>query len=146
MTLIKNNHRDIKEFIPRNLTDIIDNLFNEVSDAGVASTKFFPAADVAETEKNYEIHLALPGMKKEEIKIELHEGKLTVSGERKFEKDETGKKYYRLETQFGVFNRSFYLPDNIDGSSIEAAYSEGILTLIVPKDAKKSTRSTIAIF
>jgi HSP20 family protein len=142
MTLVKNNH-EAKEFIPRTFSDIIDNFFNETSSKVV---KFLPSVDVVEDEKTYEIHVAIPGIKKEEIKIEFQEGKLSISGERKFEKHENnGKKYHTVETQYGAFKRSFYLPDNIDFEKINAEYIDGILKITVPKDQKKITKTTIEV-
>src|ERR1700712_5377865 len=98
MTLVKTNP-NVKEFIPTSFTDIIDNFFKDsVTDAN--ALKFLPKVDVAEDEKKYEIHLALPGIQKENINIDLQDGKLTISGERKFEKREDGKKYHTIETQY----------------------------------------------
>lgn len=142
MTLVTNNHQT-KEFIPRTFSDIIDNFFNETNSKVV---KFLPSVDVVEDEKNYEIQVAIPGIKKEEIKIEFQEGRLSISGERKFEKHEnSGKKYHTVETQYGAFKRSFYLPDNIDFEKISAEYTDGILKITVPKDQKKIARTTIEV-
>lgn len=143
MTLVKNNH-DVKEFIPRTFSDIIDNFFNDTVGSGKI-VKFLPGVDVAEGEKNYEIHVAIPGMKKEEIKIEFQEGKLTISGERKLEKEESGKKYHTIETQYGAFQRSFYLPDNVYVEGIEASYTDGILKVNIPKDERKIAKATIQV-
>jgi HSP20 family protein len=145
MTLLKNNHHDVKEFTPKTFTDIIDNLFNDAVAPASKVVKFLPAADVIETEKQYEICLAIPGVKKEEIKIEYQDDKLTISGERKFDNEQNGKKYYTVETLYGTFNRSFYLPDNISPDKIEAEYVDGILKLFIPKDEKKIAKTTIQI-
>ena len=144
MTQVKNNH-DVKEFIPRTFSDIIDNFFNDT----VGTTKvvkFLPSVDIVEGEKNYEIHVAIPGVNKEEVKVEFQEGKLTVSGERKLVRDESGaKKYHTVETQYGAFQRSFYLPDNINVEGIAAEYVNGILVVNIPKDEKKIAKATIQI-
>ncbi|MBX9852262.1 MAG: Hsp20/alpha crystallin family protein [Cytophagaceae bacterium] len=137
---------EVKEFIPKTFTDIIDNLFNDtLGNVSNKVLKFLPGADIVEGEKNYEIHLAIPGMNKEDIRIEFQDGKLTISGERKFEKEEQGKKYYTVETQYGAFQRSFYLPDNINLEAIDASYEAGILKLNIPKDEKKIAKTTIQV-
>jgi HSP20 family protein len=142
MTQVKNNH-DVKEFIPRSFTDIIDNFFNETIQNS-ATVNFLPRVDITESEKQYEIQLALPGFKKEEIKIDFQEGKLTVAGERKFEKIE-GKKYHTIESQYGSFKRSFQLPDKVNHEGIEAEYLNGILIITLPKDEKKIAKASINI-
>ena len=142
MTLVKNNH-DVKEFIPRSFTDILDNFFNESLETG-KSFRYIPSVDIIEDEKYFEVYLSLPGLKKEEIKVEIEERKLTVSGERKFEKQE-GKKYHTIETRFGNFKRSFYLPDTIQSDAIQAEFIDGILKISLPKDEKKTGKTTIEI-
>ncbi len=83
------------------------------------------------------MQLAVPGVKKEDFKVELDQDRLTISGERKLSK-ETGNDHFRsIETQYGSFSRTFVLPDDIDGKKIEAKYEDGILRVIVPKDEKK---------
>lgn len=143
MTLVKNNSH-VQEFIPTSFTDIIDNFFKD-SVSGNSVLKFLPKVDVAEDDKKYEIHLALPGLSKEDIKIELQDGKLTISGERKFANNEDGKKYHTVETQYGAFQRSFYLPDKASSEGIDAAFNNGILTVLIPKDEKKLARTSIQV-
>lgn len=143
MTLVKNNG-SVKEFIPTSFTDIIDNFFKDsVADSSVL--RFLPKVDIAEDEKKYEIHLAVPGIQKENIKIDLQDGKLTISGERKFEKSEDSKKYHTVETQYGAFQRSFYLPDKASSEGIEATYNDGILTVNIPKDERKLAKTSIQV-
>ena len=145
MTLVKNNP-ELNGFIPTSFTDIIDNFFKEsVSSNDTKVLKFFPKVDIVEEEHKYEIHLAVPGMKKEEFKIDLAEGKLLISGERKLEKSEDSKKYHILETQYGAFQRAFYLPDKANVDAIEAAYNDGILLITIPKDEKKIAKATIQV-
>jgi HSP20 family protein len=107
--------------------------------------KFIPTADIAEDEKAYHIAIALPGVKKEEVKIELNEGILSVSGEKKLEKEENGKKYHAVESYYGIFNRSFKLPGDANAEAIEAEYKDGILSIAVPKQEEKAAKSTIQI-
>jgi HSP20 family protein len=142
MTLVKNNG-DIKEYIPRTFTDILDNFFNETMERG-RSVHNIPSADIIEDDRNYEVYLSLPGLKKEDIKVEVEQKKLIISGERKFEKQE-GKKYYTLETSYGSFKRSFYLPETINIEGIQAEFTDGILKISLPKDEQKTGKSTIEI-
>jgi HSP20 family protein len=80
-------------------------------------------------------------MKKEEIKINVHEDVLSISGERKYEKEETGKKYHRVERAYGSFVRSFTLPEDADGSKINAEYKEGVLKIHLPKSEKAKPKA-----
>jgi HSP20 family protein len=106
---------------------------------------FVPKVDIIEREKAFEIHLAVPGMSKEDFKIDLKENVLTISGERKL-KGETEDKHFRsVETQYGAFGRSFVLPENTDAAKIEAKYTDGILEVLVPKDEKKLLKTTIKV-
>ncbi|HBQ59411.1 MAG TPA: heat-shock protein Hsp20, partial [Balneolaceae bacterium] len=83
----------------------------------------------SETDNSFEIEVALPGMKKDDINIDLDNGRLTISGERTFENEESNKNYHRLESGFGSFSRSFQLPDSIDEESINAKYENGVLDI-----------------
>ena len=115
-----------------------NNVSNRVS-------RFRPDVDVFENDKSYEIHVAVPGMNKDDFKLDIKEGQLTISGERKFEKKMEEKNYHSVETQFGSFVRSFNLPDHVDASKIAAEYNNGILEIVVPKDVKKTLASTIKV-
>lgn len=92
-----------------------------------------PAVNVAETEKEFKLEVAAPGMKKEAFKVEIKEGVLYISAETKFEKEEKEENYMRKEFSFRSFKRSFYLPENVREDSILANYQDGILYLTLPK-------------
>ncbi len=143
MALVKNNG-DVKEFIPTSFTDLIDNFFNDAASNGTKALRFQPGVDIVEEENKYAIQLTLPGMKKEDIKIDLHEGKLSVSGERKFVREEN-KKYHSVQTNYGAFERSLYLPDNAKPEAIEAEYIDGVLIVSIPKDEKKIYKASIQV-
>ena len=143
MTLLRYN-RNFDELGNSNFSSMLDRFFNE-SVRGTAVAQFTPQVDIAETEKQFEIELAVPGLKKEDIKINLEEGKLSISGERKLEKEEKGKNFHARETHYGAFSRSFYLPDTVNAEKIEAQYTDGILHVTVPKDEKKVTKRLIAV-
>jgi HSP20 family protein len=94
---------------------------------------WMPLADITEDEKEYLIKAELPELKKEDVKVTVENGVLTISGERKFEKEEKKKKYHRVERGYGTFVRSFTLPDDADGNKIKAEFKNGVLTVHLPK-------------
>ena len=95
-----------------------------------------PLADITEDDKEYIIKAELPDVKKEDVKVTVENGVLTISGERKFEKEEKKKKYHRVERAYGSFMRSFSLPDQGDASKVKAAFKNGMLTVHLPKSEK----------
>jgi Molecular chaperone (small heat shock protein) len=134
----------LDDFAPTSFNHLIDRFFGEsISRSGGSAYSFVPKVDIIEDEKAFEIHLAVPGMNKDEFKIDLKENRLTISGERKFVREE--KKFRLTETQYGAFSRAFALPDNVDAEKIEAKYSNGILELVIPKDEKKFLKTTIKV-
>ena len=92
-----------------------------------------PAADISETDKEYLVKAELPGVKRDDVKVNLEDGVLTIEGERKYEKDDKDEKSHRVERFFGTFSRSFSLPDNVDAKSIRAETKDGVLNVHVPK-------------
>lgn len=134
MTLVRYN-RPNRNVRSKNFSDIMDEFFNDVVRSNRDS--FVPGIDISETDEQFLISAELPGMKKEDIEISLDNGRLSISGERKFEKEEEGKKFHRVETSYGSFNRSFQLPDNVDEESIEATYENGLLNISINKAEDK---------
>ena len=98
-----------------------------------AVAEWAPVVDIIEEERAYVIKAELPEMKKEDVHVQLEGGVLTITGERKIEKDEKTRKYHRVERAYGVFARSFELPENIDANKVSASYKEGVLTVAVAK-------------
>ena len=92
-----------------------------------------PAVDIGETNNAYLITADLPGLTKDEIKINYQDGVLTIHGEKQQEKEEKNKNYHRIERSYGVFERSFRLPSRIAADKIDAKYKDGVLTLTLPK-------------
>ena len=136
----------LDDFVPTTFNNLIDRFLNDtISRAGGAALSFVPKADIAEHDKAYEIQIAVPGLNKEDIKIDLNENVLTISGERKLNKEQKEKNFHALETQYGAFSRSFVLPEHIDATHINAKYDNGILEIIVPKDEKKTLKTTIKV-
>ncbi len=139
MTLIKYKPND---YVPGTFGSFFDRFFNDDFYNG---NKYSPTVDVAETEKEFEIQFHIPGMKKDDININVENDRLTVSGERKFESEKKEKNYHKVESHYGTFSRSFYLPDSVNAEKIDASYKDGILTVTVPKDGKKESKRTISI-
>lgn len=100
-----------------------------------------PAVDIAEDDKEYIIKAELPEVRKEDVKVTVANGELSITGERKFEKEEKGKKYHRVERAYGSFLRSFSLPEAVDGTKVEAQFKDGMLTIHLPKDEKAKPKT-----
>jgi len=96
-------------------------------------TVWSPRVDLAESEDGYEVKAELPGLKKEEIKVEVHDQVLTLTGEKKNEEKSDTKNYHRVERTYGRFERSFRLPKEVKSDEIKAKYNNGILTIDIPK-------------
>jgi HSP20 family protein len=100
-----------------------------------------PSVDIAETPEAFQIKAELPEVKKEDVKIHVEDGVLSISGERKQEKEEQNKKWHRVERSYGSFVRTFTLPANIDEAKIRAEYKDGVLTMQLPKSATAKPKS-----
>ena len=92
-----------------------------------------PSVDVSETDDDYRIKVELPGVNKQDVKVSIHEGVLTIQGERKFESEEKNRKYHRVEREYGRFARSFVLPENVDETSVDASHTDGLLIVTLGK-------------
>jgi len=141
MSIIRYNPND---FVPSTFSSIVDRFFNE-SLARTGGSSFVPRVDVIENENAYEVHVAAPGLNKEDFKIEINDNALTVSGERKLSNEKKDRNYHAIETQYGSFSRSFTLPENADGAKVSARYNNGILELTIPKDEKKVLKQVIKV-
>ncbi len=103
----------------------------------------FGRADLSKTDEGYELQIDLPGMKKDDIKVDLSDGVLTVSGERSDEREDERKGYYLSERSFGRIQRSFRVPASVKSEDIKARFRDGVLTLSMPRteEARKNQRS-----
>jgi len=131
----------------RDLQREVDSIFDQFFGRGEddeTSTVWAPRTDLSETDEAFRIRLDVPGMKKEDITVNLQNNTLTVSGERSSERTEEGEEYVRVERAFGNFHRTFTLPDAVDQENVEASYEDGVLTINVPK-TDTSTRRQIEI-
>jgi len=126
-----------------NFRSVLNDLFDE--NHGRLPTqprisKWYPAVDVLESKDSYLIRAELPGMKKEDIKVEVKDGALVLSGERKSEKPAEGVEYRHVERVAAKFWRSFSLPETAKQDGIEATYKDGILEVRVPKAEEAKPR------
>jgi HSP20 family protein len=102
----------------------------------IAVPEWSPLVDISEDDKEYLIKVELPDVKKEDVKVTAQEGTLTIMGERKFEQEEKGRKYHRVERAYGSFGRSFSLPDDASPAKVTAEFKDGMLTVHLVKDEK----------
>jgi len=101
-----------------------------------ANEKFLPSIDLAENADSYEVAVDLPGLKPEEVKVELHEGQLVISGKRELSNERKEKNYHYVERSSGSFLRSVTLPGEVDHDKIDAQYENGVLRIKLPKSVK----------
>ena len=94
-----------------------------------------PAVDVKETDNSFVLSADIPGLTKKDIKVNVANGKLSISGERTYETDQENDNYHYRERRFGTFDRSFKLPDTVDEEKISASFKNGILIVALPKHA-----------
>lgn len=92
-----------------------------------------PRVDISETDEAFTIKAEVPGINRDDVKINIEDHVLSIHGESKQEKEQEGKKYHRVERFYGSFNRSFALPQNVDEDRIEANFKDGLLSLTIPK-------------
>ena len=100
-----------------------------------------PLVDIVEDENEYRIKAELPAMKKEDVRLTVDNGVLTISGERRYEQEEKREKHHRIERAYGSFVRSFSLPEDADGSKVTADYKDGVLHMHLPKSEKAKPKS-----
>ncbi len=104
-------------------------------------SQWSPLVDISEDDKEYVVKAELPGFKKEDVKLSVEDHVVSISGERKFEKEEKGERYHRIERAYGHFMRSFALPEDADAGKVSAEYKDGVLTVHIPKSAKAQPKS-----
>ena len=104
-------------------------------------SQWTPLVDIIEDNNEYLVKAELPELKKEEVKVNVENGELTISGERKSEKEEKGKKFHRIERSYGSFLRSFTLPESVNADKVSAEFKDGVLSVHLPKDEKAKPKS-----
>ncbi|HET9486642.1 MAG TPA: Hsp20/alpha crystallin family protein [Chryseosolibacter sp.] len=135
----------LNDFAPTSFSHLADRFFNEsMGRSGGFAYSFVPKVDIIESENAFEIHLAVPGMNKEDFKIDVKENHLTISGERKLPREK--EEHFRsIGTQYGAFKREFVFPETLSTEKIQAKYNNGILEVVVPKEEKKFVKTTIKV-
>jgi HSP20 family protein len=125
----------IREFQNMQKTfEYMNRLFKAVEQSPEMPTvDFIPAVNTREADDAYYIEVDLPGVKKEDISINVDDNVLTISGERKIEEERKDEEFYRVESVYGKFERSFTLPEDVDADKIEAEVKDGVLTIRIPK-------------
>jgi HSP20 family protein len=131
----------------------MDRLFNRImprsfgsrprlawSEDGGTKFEWSPSADISETDKEYLIRAELPAVKKEDVKVTVDGGMITIEGERKQEQQEKNEKFHRVESFYGSFSRSFSLPDNVSMADIKCESKEGVLTVHIPKNEPEKSK------
>lgn len=106
---------------------------NDEQQEALTVAEWAPVVDIVEDDNQYVITAELPGLQKEDIKVRIQNDALTISGERKYEKEEKDKKFHRVERAYGSFSRRFTIPENSDGEKVSAEFKDGILQVHLPK-------------
>jgi HSP20 family protein len=126
---------------PEPFTREVDRLFDAFFGAGEASgRRWVPPMDLVESEDHFLLKADLPGMAEEDVAIEIQDGTLKVSGERKAEHEASEKGWYRIERSFGSFARTLTLPEGIDPDAVEAGFHNGVLQIRIPKPEQRKPR------
>jgi HSP20 family protein len=134
------------------LQNEMNRLFNTAFDTpttpgnGATILRWVPAMDLVETADDFVLRADLPGLTQDDVKIELEDSTLTVSGERKSERTDKHEGYYRVERAFGSFSRSLTLPKGVDADAVKANFDNGVLEIHIPKpEERKPRRIAIAV-
>jgi HSP20 family protein len=142
MTIVR--WEPLREF--STLQNEMNRLFNTVFDAppgngtGGAMRRWMPAMDLVESGDHFVLRADLPGLSEEDVKIELEDTTLTISGERAAEHESNDEGYYRLERAFGAFSRTLQLPKGIDPEAVTAGFDRGVLEVRIPKPEQRKPR------
>jgi len=122
--------------------DLFDDFFGGRSLSGLLSSKA-PAVNISEDQDSYHVELAAPGLKKEDFKLNVEDDVLSISVEKKEEKNKTEKGYTRREFNYTNFSRSFTLPDSVNTDGIKASYKDGVLEIDLPKKEEEKTKTRV---
>ncbi|MEW6117366.1 MAG: Hsp20/alpha crystallin family protein [Nitrospirota bacterium] len=135
---VKRNGDDPFTMLQREMNDLFDNFFRsfDIAPFGSRMGEFTPRVDVSETDKEIKVSAELPGMDEKDIEVTLNKDSLTIKGEKKEEKEDKGKDYYRMERSYGSFSRTIPLPLEVETDRAEATFKKGVLTVTLPKTAK----------
>jgi HSP20 family protein len=126
---------------PEPFSQEVNRLFNtlfDLSDSG--AQRWVPAMDLMEAEDHFVLKADLPGLREDDVAIEIQDNTLTISGERKAEHEERQRGWYRVERSFGRFSRSLSLPEGVDADAVNAEFHDGVLEVRIPKPEERKPR------
>ncbi len=107
---------------------------------GLATVQWAPTIDISEDEHEYVVHAEIPGVQKEDVHVTLENGVLNIRGERRFEKEDKGRTYHRVERCYGTFSRSLAMPEDVDPDQVKAEFKDGLLKVRLAKSESKKPR------
>jgi HSP20 family protein len=125
---------------PEPFTREIDRVFDAFFGQTDQARRWVPPMDLVEVDDHFVLKADLPGLTESDVNIEVQDGTLTISGERKAEHEQRERGWYRIERSFGSFNRSLTLPDGVDPDRIEASFRDGVLEVHIPKPEERKPR------
>lgn len=133
----RGNGYDLTPFAPLfNLSRELDRFLESPASRGDYQTVFTPAVEVREDKDNYVVSVEVPGVDRKDVEVTLHEGVLTISGERRQESEVKEDEYFRTERYYGRFQRQISLPQPVNADAVKAGYKDGVLTVTLPKSAE----------
>jgi HSP20 family protein len=130
----------VRDRFSRLFEDAFNDMLRPFEAEGVSDRAWAPAVDIRETDDDVTLLVDLPGMKKEDVDVTLENNVLTVSGERKFDREESNDNYHRIERSYGSFTRSFTLNQNVHTDKVDANFKDGVLTISLPKEEQAKPR------
>ncbi len=133
MSIVKFNPFGESTQFEREINNLLGNVFTGRESLKGQTGDWRPRVDVHEDENGYQVDLELPGLSREDVVVTFEDGRLTVSGERKFEEERKEKNLHRIERRYGSFSRSFSFPSQVESEKITASHENGLLTVTLPK-------------
>jgi HSP20 family protein len=140
MTLIRWEPARELQSIQREMNRLFGTFLDPQSGVYVGGRRWVPATDLVEEGDHYVLRADVPGVGEDDVKVELEDNVLTISGERKSEHEQRKNGYYRIERASGRFVRSLTLPEGVDADSIKARFENGVLEVTIPKPAERKPR------
>ncbi len=134
MKIVRTNYNPFAEL--EALAEQFNKVLHSAREEERSDIAFVPAVNTREGDDAYYIEVELPGVKKEDINIDIDENTLTISGERKIKEEHKEDTFYKVESYYGKFERSFALPEDVDVDKIEAEFKDGVLEIKIPKVVK----------
>ncbi len=140
MALMRTNPWTTLPTLQDRINRLFDDMLPSTEREEMGLMNWQPSVDTYEKDNAIEIRAELPGVKKDDISIDVRNNILTLSGERNYDEDVNEENYYRRERFYGKFQRAFTLPDNVDADKIEAHFEDGVLKITVPKTEQSQTK------